>query len=860
MKNKLSLGVLLLLSIGILWGFVTVNTGKTAEIDGQGASNNQDNQAMSEEAILEGDELMISEIIPKNSSLYHDSLGNYVDLIELYNPTDEVINLKDYGLSDEPSVPHKWQFGNLSIQPKSYMIIFANPLDTLVDLSNSAHEDIADYYTNFKLDAKGERLALSDPKGNILDIYSYDRLDSNMSYGRLVDQTYAYFMQGTPGTENSGIHVFDIMDYYAKVTIKPLTMPGIFTESFDLGFEIEETSSEYELRYTLDGNDPTSQSNLYEQPIQIEDGNLSTLRYANIAATFYGSQQVNKKDVNRGTVVKAQYFNEELPVGEMFVGTYFVWGEGSNRYSMDIVSLTSDSKNLFDDATGIYVVGSAFEEIAPQNPDGSTPANYNQRGREWEREAHIEFFNTAGSQVYQQNIGMRTLGGWSRANAKKSFRLIARSEYDDASSFDYPIFDNLSYAEGDTIQEFQTILLRSGGNDWEYTLFRDVLTDELVRGMLDFQEYKPVVVFLNGEYWGIYDIREHMDEDYIASHYGLNPDEVSIIAYNPSGIELYAGEEKALTEYNQFLAEVDTMDLSLTENYEKIKQKVDIQNFVDYYISQIYVNNADWPGNNSKIWFYSGKDIDLEDPIKDGRFRFLLFDTEFNFGLYEGSNAASKDSFKLLSDGNSENWPNPSWSTVLYRKCMENKEFRDTFMKRMADLLNSRFDKMEVYRTINELIGVYEPEMDEYIKRWNFWAMKNASDWKNNQVSSLFEFASKRNNFLFSAAVNNFKLEGVTTIKVMNVEGVNIRVNDDYDVPFKDAKNEETESQTLTYFKDFPVTIEATIGEDVQFLGWEFECNEGEWSDYIIEGDLSSPKITFKPSTKITLTPKISTP
>jgi hypothetical protein len=849
MKNKVILALLITLCLATVWII-------------SGSENLLNNRITEKETNVKEDKgsplrtenhIIINEIIAQNSSLHPDSKGNYVDLIEIYNPTDEVIHLKGYGLSDDPSVPHKWVFEELILQPYSFLLIYACPPDELEIPLGASELEVTKFYTNFKLKASGERLALSNPDGKIIDILSYERLDYDMSYGRADDNTLVYFLIGSPGSVNSGDYSANINDYYERVLIEPSHPTGIYTQSFDLSFEIDES---FQLRYTVDGNDPTPDSTLYEGPIRVKEGSENPLRYAGINSTFYGPVQVSKADVNRGTVIKARYFNNRIPVGDMYIGTYFVWEEGSQRYSMDIVSLTTDSDNLFNPDTGIYVVGNKFKREAPSNPDGGTPANYNQRGREWEREGHIEFFDSKGVSVYQQHIGIRNFGGWSRANAKKSFRLIARKEYDVKEQFDYPFFDNLVDHENEKIEEFQTILLRSGANDWEYTLFRDVLTDELVRGMLDFQEYKPVIVFLNGEYWGIYNLREHMDEKYIASHYDIKEEELVMFAYNPEEIEVYVGDEEDLAEYKQFLATIDQMDMTLEENFNFVSEKIDFENFIDYYITQIYVNNADWPGNNSKLWKYTGDDASPGQGVKDGKFRFLLYDTEFNFGLYEGPGAARKNTFELLRDESSTTWPNPSWSTIMFRKFMENSQFRELFFTRMADLLNSRFEKNQVFRTIKTLTEVYKPEMGEYIDRWKFWAMKNETEWEDKQVSSLYEFATRRGEYLFSYAIKDYQLKGAKKIHIQHQSEIEIQVNDAYIVDFTDAQGKQLEEKSLMVFSDYPIIIEAITSKSKPFLGWEITSQEGEWTDYILEGDLNSARIKLLPTTNITLKPK----
>ena len=261
----------------------------------------------------------------------------------------------------------------------------------------------------------------------------------------------------------------------------------------------------------------------------------------------------------------------------MFVRTYFIWEEGIERYSFEVVSLTTDPDNLFKGDTGIYTVGTKYLNASSPYPDGGTPANYNQRGREWEREANIEFFNTAGEVFLNQGIGIRTFGGWSRANAKKSFKLFPRRVYDEAGSLDYPFFDGLMDEMGRPIESFERLLLRSGGNDWDHTLFRDPLVVSLVEDICMTQAYKPVILFLNGEYFGIYHLREHMDQNYLASHFNLDSDKTSIFNMTGSGPELYEGEEEELERYWDFFGFLEESDLSIESEFEQVEEMIDLE-------------------------------------------------------------------------------------------------------------------------------------------------------------------------------------------------------------------------------------------------------------------------------------------
>lgn len=774
--------------------------------------------------------LIINEVVPYNTSLLADRNGIYYDLIEIFNGSDKAIDLTGYGLSDDPMIPHKWVFPSVMIETGEMLIVYAAG-DNIgkININNSGDS----LYATFKLDEMGEKVLLSDSKGKMVSSVAYERLNPNMSIA-WIDGEYRYLLRGTPMKDNNGTIIEDLSEFLAKLDINPSRESGIYSEAFELTFADNES---YDLRYTLDGSDPSKISTKYESPIYVDDTSKLPTRISNIQTSFNHEPFLKDEYINKGLVVKARYFDGESPVGDMFVGTYFVWDEGSRRYSMDVVSLTTDPNNLFNQDDGIYVVGQEFMLNAPIDIDEETPANYHMRGKEWERPANIEFFDQNGQLVLDQSIGIRIFGSASRGHPKKSIRIIARKEYG-KGTFDYEFFDGLVDAEGKVIDTFESLILRSGGSDYRYTMFRDILTDQLSVGMLDFQAYKPIILFINGEYFGIYNLREYADENYVASHYDIDEKDVGIIALKKE-VQLYSGDDSALEDYNDLISYLQNHDMTKNENLEHVADLIDLDNMVNYYSTEIYVNNSDWPGNNIKLWKYTGEP---RDGIYDGKFRFILFDADLGFGLYRRLGYYSFNSFEYLHEEDGESWRNPTWSTILYQRLMLNSDFREFFLVRLTDLLNSRFRTEVVLEKIDYLKNIYVNEIEEYSHRYE--ELLTFAEWDDHIERYVKNFPKERIAYLLRYAKEQYNLEGIATMSFECDEDGSVLVNDQYEV--------KNESRVVKYFTDYVIHLEAKKKSGSEFVGWEITGNTVS-TDFFVVGNVNAKNISFYPVDGITV-------
>jgi len=589
------------------------------------------------------------------------------------------------------------------------------------------------------------------------------------------------------------------------------------------------------LRYTLDGSDPTSESTEYTGGITIadrtsEDNLLSEMVTGSSEGGFGGNRPAGEEqngempqnappdgedvpsrqgatdnldtttendarqrpdmgntkslgenstsstpteNVFKGTVIKAAVFSEN---GEMLSGisvqSYFVSEDIFTRYGdLPIVSIVTDADNFFDDETGIYT-------------------NYNESGSDWERPVYFEMFETDGTSVIAQDMGVRINGGTTRSLTQKALRFYAKSSYDEESpTIEYEIFDGLTTSySNDPLTTFKRIILRSSGNDNSSTLFRDALMQSLVSNLnVDTQASRSCIAFLNGEFWGIYNIRERYDDYYFANHYDIDTGNVAIleISSGSSTPEINEGEESDLEYYNEMIEFFNNNSMTDEANYLKAQEYMDIDNLIDYYIANIYSGNTDWPANNNVFWRYktgNGGYDETAEWYMDGRFRWVIKDMDWGFGLMgqAGSDTLShamNDSSSSTDGGNRGGGFTSAESTLLFRKLLENEEFKARFINRFCDVMNTDYEINTVSASINEMKTEMEDAIPEQSNRYPS-SVSGYESWENN-VNTMIEFAQQRTGYVQGFLQSKFSLADVVaiTLKTDGNKGY-IRIND----------------------------------------------------------------------------------
>ncbi|WP_044889601.1 CotH kinase family protein [Myxococcus hansupus] len=455
-------------------------------------------------------------------------------------------------------------------------------------------------------------------------------------------------------------------------------------------------------RFTLDGSTPSASAPVYVAPLMLlrpsgEPAPLSEIPTNPPETPVDWRWLPPAEPVGRAAVVRFQQFVGTTPVGASGTRTYLI---GASHGPLPVMSLTVDPEHLFGFEHGIYVPGRVHaEDPRPEWIWGN--GNYHQSGKDWERPLHVEWFLPEGTPVISHGAGVRIHGSGSAALPHKSLRLYAKEDYG-PKTFRAAIFP------GSELEEFTRLIVRTSGQDLLSTKIRDCALQGLLRETsLHLQACRPTVLYINGEYWGLHELRERYDEYYVASHHGLNRKKVTILEHD--GV-LDTGEDGDEVPYRALLDYVRTNDVSQPEHFAHVESQMDVDDFIDYQIAEIFFANADWPQNNTKFWRYTEPEVNGP-AAKDGRWRWLLYDLD---GAFLGDPAYDSLA-RVLTDETL-----PEWSVVLLRNLLTNTDFKRRFVSRFLWHLDTTFTPERVTSHLDSLVGQVEAEMPAHIERWRY--------------------------------------------------------------------------------------------------------------------------------------------
>lgn len=464
--------------------------------------------------------------------------------------------------------------------------------------------------------------------------------------------------------------------------------PGIYKKEITLN---SNTVSDIKLYYTLNGNYPSQKDNEFNGPITID-----TVK----------------------TILLALYRNNKA-TDTFYCGTYIV----KFQSVLPIVNITIPKADLFDSTNGIYV-GWMTEDMK----------TYGNAWKDIEKSAFFEYFPKEKSTLSQQ-VGLKIFGGMTRQNKEKSLRVIAKKKYG-KGKFKYKVFPTKN------IKSFNSLVLRTSGNDFNGTRFLDVMISSIAKDInIDYLAYQPSVLFVNGEYWGIHNIREKSGKDYLEENHGAKEDEVDLLLG-----EGYA-EEGSSKDYKSFLNYLYNTPGTAEGFIESVNKIMDVDNYLNYSILQIHIVNPDSRGN---IRYWRAKNL-------DNKFRWIYYDGDLSF--YHYNHNFLKD---RLSPTQTD-WFNPTWANIILRRLVENPKIRDRFISNYCFMLSTVFESDSLKRRINYFKNLIQPEISRHVKRRGF--NYTVSSWESH-VNRLLTFARYRGEKAYLDIKSVFNLAGSSLVQI----------------------------------------------------------------------------------------------
>lgn len=770
--------------------------------------------------------IAINEVMASNSTTIADADNTYQDWVEIYNYGNTSVNLEYFSLSDDSSNPKKWEFPEVILEPNSYIIVWCSDKDIA--------ENGMPLHTNFKISSNGEALYLYDAMANLLNMFPATAMGADVAAGRIPDGTgtVSYLKTpsplGTNGTEGG--------DSY-------LTAPsfshqsGFYTSGFNLTLSTTETNAT--ILYTLDGSEPDEQNltgktyqykNQYAQlpsqttgslltrsmntatyssPINIVDRTSQANQLANISTTYhFNPDYFPSQNIFKGTVVKAKVIREGALDSPVVTKTFFIDPLGASKYKIPVVSLSANEEDLFGYEKGIFTAGKIFDDWRIENPtleatQDNLQANYNQSGSAFERAAVLEYFED-GEEIINQTLGIRVNGGTSRSWQSKSIRLLPGKSYG-KESLKHQFFPDKN------VSTFHSLVLRNSGNDFFSTMYRDGIAQALIKDFnIPTQAYRPTITFINGEFTGILNLRERYDGDYFKNYYDIKSSELDLLENDLTPVVGDASSYESMVDF------ITNNPLSNEANFTQLKNMLAIDEFRDYFIANIYFDNTDWPAWNTIFW---RKRVDLTPNAaygQDGRWRPAFKDMDSAFSFYENDFNHDTLAFATATDGPS--YPNSPASTLVLRSLLENTNFKNNFINRFADLLNSYLSKERIIALSEKFSSTIEPYINDHLERWS----PIDRSWWDYSVDRMHDFATERIANQRQHILNKFGIDHTIqlTAAVSDKDSGTIKVNTIDLVSSTPGIPATTYPWTGVYFSEIPIVLKAQANPGYVFTHW----------------------------------------
>ncbi|MGB0805699.1 MAG: CotH kinase family protein [Salibacteraceae bacterium] len=639
--------------------------------------------------------LKINEVMPNNGLTSFDSFDEPSDWLEIYNNSSAVIQLSDYYISNSQTNKLKWQLPFNNLQPGNVIMVYCSGKDIIL---------FNEYHANFKLKNQTDTLGIYFKDGSVIDELVYDSLPVDISFGLKPDgvPSSIYFQAPTPNATNNSSVGFNCL------LASPMVSKASGFYSSPMQIDVSHIDAGVQLRYSENGDEPKINSPLLPGSMILNTSyapnrlsEIPTNPGLNAPQGFYSVTRANNRgyvppavDVQNINVFSVRAFKSGCIPSEEVKRTFILDDGNLQIPNLPIMSLQTDSFGFFSNDTGIYVYGN------------QTLGNYSGRGKAWERESELIYFDENRNTIIDQKLISELHGNGSRHSTQKNIRVTAKSILG-SNRIEAAIFDKSD------VSTFKHLVLRSPGHRPD-CMPRDELATYMVENLnMDFPHYSTSIMYLNGEYWGINVLKERLDDDYLSIKYDIEKDQIAIL--EGQGIADPENLDDTL-HYHELMEFVASNSLNIPENMEFLETQMDVDNYLDYMIAEIYIGNADWPNNNVRFW---RKRVDYDDfasPGHDGKWRWLYFDIDGGFGgTCEDVSWAINNLERALMDTGFL-----AKHTQFFRDLTSSTYFRNLYINRTCDKLNTNFLESVTSPKLNEIITDLNPVMMDHVNRFGY--------------------------------------------------------------------------------------------------------------------------------------------
>lgn len=730
--------------------------------------------------------IKISEVMPCNISTYMDKGSDGIDpdrsynfpgWVEFYNDGDET-SFKGYTISHckfkkndtNQKVPElKWRYTieeDVKIGESSFQILFFDG-DT-------------EFYKHmpYKLDSDGGTITLYKG-GEKIDSFVYKAMETHISYGR--DGSSEGYMNPTPKEENSSAY-----NMYSDRVKKPKfegCTPGVVSGTVRISLSCAEGKT----YYTMDGSEP------------IQDENM----------LYNGSIEINET-----TVFKARTFNGDKPASEILTGTFLYidkYHSECGGFTVPIICVSTNEEYLYDEEIGFLLKeGSKNGREFPDSDCLRDMGKQNVLQEHWNRPVVVEYIEDGKvTMVHETEAGI--MGGCSRGWKVASLKLKAGSKVG-SSKKEFRFTHGTSPFKDKPNNKYTSLHLRNGGNagdtgNPDQIRVRDGFMQSLTKNMgIDYQAFQTVAYYLNGKYQGLMGLRERTNEDYVEANYGLDDEETDVLKTN-NDIGVVASN--GTTDwYDELISYVKNNDPKSEAFYNTVCKYMDMDEYIDYLVFEHFIVNTDWVGNNTKMW----RDH------KNGKLRWIVYDTDFGLGLYSHNNCyPHTNTFEFATGGEPHMWSNDEeWKVILFKKLTKNPQFCEKFVNNALIHLGSTFK----YDTIEKVWGEIEKEAaNEYCAFKNKYSTGSTALGGMSGVKNMLNFAKERPDHMYDHIEEFFDVDLVDFELSSNIDNAQFRINND----ILNAPSMISKQVSGKQLKVVPI---APAG--YKFKEWEIQDNPGD--------------------------------